>query len=156
SVGRAEAVWTILGGLVALTSLVTASGLVRAAIGGDRDGPLAALLLAQLLSCFVLAVGVAWSRATFGPTEALAHRFVPLAALLLCGLHLGAIVVRPRRLSWALQLALALLVAAAFVPDLRYGLSTNQQSREWAASVERDLRAGLPPGEVVRNNRGFR
>ena len=156
SVGRAEAIWTILGALVALASIVTASVLVRAAMRRDEDGPLAVLLLAQLLSCFVLASVIAWGRAAFGPTAALAHRFAPLAALLLCSLHLGAIAVRPRRLSSALQLALALLVAAAFVPDLRYGLSTGAQFREWAASVERDLRAGLPPGDVVRNNRGFR
>lgn len=154
--GRAEGIWIVLSGLVALTSLLVAALLARAAIRGEEDAPLAATLLAQLLSCFVLALAVAWGRAAFGPTAALAHRFVPLAALLLCSAYLGAVAVRPRRLSGALQLALALLVAAAFVPNLRYGLAFGAQFREWAASVERDLRAGLPPAEVVRKNRGFR
>ena len=117
--------------------------------GGEGVRIRDALVLSWLTGMALVAVSIAWGRASLAEWAGFANRYAVLAGLGMCGVYLACARLEGQG-SRRWQSVLAILALVLLAPNMHIGLSMGAAHARVRTQFTDDLRGGLPARELAR------
>jgi hypothetical protein len=141
----AKEIWPAAGAIILVAWIYSACQLVNAFCRRPAERLRAGGLLSFLATMTLLALGIGWGRAFFGPRAGLTDRYITLAMPLLCLFYLQWLIYSGPASSRHLQRAMFLLMCVLCVVNTRKGFLSVRGMEGPIATLASDIRAGIPP-----------
>jgi len=139
----------LLGGLVVVCGVCLIAG-IRRNRSAERAREFG--LLAFLAGCLMLALALAWGRASWGPESILQCRYTSMAVPLLCGIYFIWETNGPARVRSLGRGGLFILVLALVPLNWSLGNAIAIETNGWRRSLDRDLQSQMPVYLLVKRN----
>lgn len=151
----AASLWPYIAWVVPGLLAVAAAFLVGAWARRPEERPRALGLLAFLAGSATLALGLGWGRSGMGGLAGFQDRYSALPVPMLCGVYFAVELYAGPAARRALQMGMLLAATAMLWGNTLPALGHGREVAARAASLHRDLRAGLPTYMIIGRHTPF-